>query len=215
MTQLADDPAGGWVDRVGLLPAGRMSVLVSVPDGRSPAAIASALRQLAPEVAEAVPAHDSVMISWDRARPDDGEVRSLLARAAAAAVIDGPVEEIEIPIVYDGEDLALVAAACGIGVDEVIELHSQAVYEAAFCGFAPGFAYLTGLPEQLRLARRAEPRIRVPRGSVAIADGYSGVYPSASPGGWHLLGTTQVRLFDPAADRPALITPGSRVRFVP
>jgi KipI family sensor histidine kinase inhibitor len=108
-----------------------------------------------------------------------------------------------------------VARATGLTVATVIDLHSAARYVAAFCGFSPGFAYLRGLPPALQLPRRATPRASVPAGSVAIASEYAAVYPRSSPGGWHLLGTTDTVLFDPAADPPALIQPGTSVRFAP
>lgn len=122
--------------------------------------------------------------------------------------------EVEIPVSYDGEDLAAVADASGLSVEEVVSRHVRATYHAAFAGFAPGFAYLTGLPEELVVGRRAQPRHHVPAGSVAIADRYSAVYPRSTPGGWHLLGTTDAVLFDPDRTPPALITAGTRVRFV-
>ena len=102
-----------------------------------------------------------------------------------------------------------------MAVDAVVAAHAAATYTVAFCGFAPGFAYLTGLPAALRLPRRATPRPRVPAGSVAIAGELSAVYPTASPGGWHLLGRTDVALFDVDRDPPALLTPGTIVRFEP
>jgi KipI family sensor histidine kinase inhibitor len=120
---------------------------------------------------------------------------------------------IEIAVAYDGEDLDSVAAACGLTAADVVARHTAPSYRCAFCGFAPGFAYLTGLDSTLELPRRATPRTRVPAGSVAIAAGYSAVYPSASPGGWHLLGHTDAVMFDPARDRPALVEPGDIVRF--
>ncbi len=118
-----------------------------------------------------------------------------------------------IPVEYAGDDLAEVAERGALTVDEVIDAHSGATYTVAFCGFAPGFAYLTGLPAALHLPRRATPRPRVPAGSVAIAGDLAAVYPTASPGGWHLLGRTTVGLFDPAGRPPALLTPGTKVRF--
>jgi KipI family sensor histidine kinase inhibitor len=122
---------------------------------------------------------------------------------------------VTLPVSYDGPDLAVVAEATGLAVDEVVRLHAATVYTAAFTGFAPGFAYLTGLPEQLQLPRRAEPRTRVPAGSVAVADVYTAVYPRESPGGWNLLGTTDAVLFDPDRVPAALLPPGTRVRFAP
>jgi KipI family sensor histidine kinase inhibitor len=131
----------------------------------------------------------------------------------AAAAHSGEV--VEIPARYDGPDLADVAAAAGVSAGEVVRRHSAVTYEASFTGFAPGFAYLTGLDPALRMTRRSSPRPRVPAGSVAIADAYSAVYPRASPGGWHLLGSTDVVIFDASRDPAALIAPGTRVRFVP
>ncbi|MGH3738243.1 MAG: 5-oxoprolinase subunit PxpB, partial [Micromonosporaceae bacterium] len=126
--------------------------------------------------------------------------------------VAGPV--VEVPTVYDGPDLAEVAALWGVPVDEVVARHVATEFEVAFCGFAPGFGYLTGLPERWRVPRRAEPRPKVPTGSVGLAGPYTGVYPSESPGGWQLIGRTDLVLFDPEREPPALLSPGTRVRFV-
>ena len=135
------------------------------------------------------------------------------ASRSPAAATPSP-SEVVIPVRYDGADLAEVAAACDLSIDEVVRRHGAARYTVAFCGFMPGFAYLVGLPPELRRPRRATPRSRVPAGSVAIADEYCGIYPQASPGGWHLLGSTGVSLWDDASEPPALLSPGMRVRFV-
>lgn len=119
-----------------------------------------------------------------------------------------------IPMTFDGPDLAPVADAAGLSITEVVARHTAAVYRAEFCGFAPGFAYLSGLDPALHMPRRTSPRTRVPSGSVAIAGSYTAVYPTASPGGWQLLGTTDVTLFDPLSDNPGVIVPGDRVIFV-
>jgi KipI family sensor histidine kinase inhibitor len=140
-----------------------------------------------------------------------GGVASGDAIADAAA---GPL--VEIPVTYDGEDLADVGLRAGCCVEEVVARHAGAEYRVAFCGFAPGFAYLRGLDARLVLPRRDVPRPRVPAGSVAIAAEYSAVYPGSSPGGWHLLGTTRLTMWDPRdAAAPARLVPGMRVRFVP
>jgi KipI family sensor histidine kinase inhibitor len=97
----------------------------------------------------------------------------------------------------------------------VIELHSSTIFNAAFAGFAPGFMYCTGLPEVLHLPRRATPRTSVPAGSLAMADAYTAIYPLNSPGGWNLIGTTNIKMFDAKADQPSFLLPGDRVRFVP
>ena len=129
-----------------------------------------------------------------------------------SAVAGGPV--VEVPVSYDGPDLDEVARSTGLSVAEVVDLHSSTPHRVAFCGFMPGFAYLVGLPSALHLARRTTPRPRVPAGSVAIAAGYSGVYPRESPGGWQLIGRTDVVLWDEARPVPALLAPGASVRFV-
>jgi KipI family sensor histidine kinase inhibitor len=138
------------------------------------------------------------------------EVRALDWRPGARA--DGPL--VEVPVSYDGEDLDDVASLAGISREEVARRHLAGEYVAAFCGFAPGFAYLDGLDPALRVARRDSPRTRVPAGSVAIADRFAAVYPRESPGGWQLLGRTSLSLWDVAADPPARLVPGTRVRFV-
>jgi KipI family sensor histidine kinase inhibitor len=124
---------------------------------------------------------------------------------------DGPV--VEIPVRYDGPDLAEVARQWRVRPAEVVQVHTTIEFVVAFCGFAPGFAYCAGLPQGREVRRRSEPRPRVPAGSVALAGEFTGVYPSASPGGWQLVGTTAVPVWRPERDDPALLTPGTRVRF--
>ncbi|HEX6967600.1 MAG TPA: allophanate hydrolase subunit 1 [Micromonosporaceae bacterium] len=128
-----------------------------------------------------------------------------------ATVPPGPL--VQIPTVYDGADLPAVADHWGTTTDEVVDRLSRAELRVAFCGFAPGFAYLTGLPGP-SLPRHPTPRPRVAAGSVALAGPYAGIYPSESPGGWQLIGRTEVTLFDVRRDPPALLTPGTRVRLV-
>lgn len=124
----------------------------------------------------------------------------------------------EIPVCYGGEfgpDLEELAAETNLSTEEVITLHSGADYTVAAIGFSPGFPYLSGLPERLQMPRRPTPRLAVPAGSVAVAGGQAGIYPFTSPGGWHVLGRTGVKLFDPHLPHPALLRPGDSVRFVP
>jgi 5-oxoprolinase (ATP-hydrolysing) subunit B len=118
-----------------------------------------------------------------------------------------------IPVVYDGDDLTAVAAASGMSVADVIRRHAAAEYRVVMLGFTRGFPYLAGLDPALRLPRRPTPRPRVPAGAVAIAGEHCGIYPSASPGGWHLLGRVDVEVFDPRREPAALFSPGDRVRF--
>jgi len=118
--------------------------------------------------------------------------------------------------VYDGEDLESVARQAGLPSAEVVALHAARDYDVELIGFLPGFAYLTALDARLVTARRPVPRPRVPKGSVAIAGPYTGIYPLASPGGWHLIGRVlDLELFDPERRPPALFEPGDKVRFVP
>ncbi len=138
-------------------------------------------------------------------------VRGWTPAPGAAA---GPWPAVELPTTYDGADLALVAEHWGVSPAEVVRRHTATEFRVAFCGFAPGFGYLTGLPEELAVPRLDTPRARVPAGSVGLAGRYCGVYPSPSPGGWLLIGRTSVRLFDVDEDPPALLAPGTRVRFV-
>ena len=133
--------------------------------------------------------------------------------ARRAPVPPSAVAEVRLAVDYDGPDLADVARLTRLTVDEVVARHTGASYTVAFGGFMAGFAYLVGLDPALRVPRLDSPRERVPAGSVAIADEFSAVYPAATPGGWRLLGRCDVTLFDVERDRPALLQPGTRVRF--
>lgn len=121
---------------------------------------------------------------------------------------------VEIPVRYDGPDLAEVAERWGMSTQDAVATHTGTAYTVAFCGFSPGFAYLAGLPDRLAVPRRVTPRTRVPAGSVGLAGTWCGVYPKESPGGWALVGRTDLSLFDLERDPPALLTPGTTVRFV-
>jgi len=121
---------------------------------------------------------------------------------------------VEIPTTFDGEDLSAVAEHWGVSEPEAVERLTGTDLTVAFCGFAPGFAYLRGLKEEWAVPRLSAPRPRVPAGSVALAGGYAGIYPSASPGGWRLVGRTTETLFDVRRHPPALLVPGTRVRLV-
>jgi KipI family sensor histidine kinase inhibitor len=125
----------------------------------------------------------------------------------------GPADAVSIDVRFDGEDLAEVARLWSTDARGVVDRLVQTELHVAFCGFTPGWAYLAGLPEELAVPRRATPRPRVPAGSVGLADRYAGIYPTASPGGWHLVGHTNATLFDPDRTPPALLIPGTRVRF--
>jgi KipI family sensor histidine kinase inhibitor len=121
---------------------------------------------------------------------------------------------VEVPVDFDGPDLADVAQRWDTEPSGVIERLVATELRVAFCGFSPGWAYLAGLPQELAVPRLETPRSRVPAGSVGLADVYAGIYPNASPGGWRLVGRTDVTLFDPERESPALLAPGTRVRLV-
>lgn len=170
-------------------------------------------------VRELVPAARTVLVAADDgATPPSEQVRELVA---ALGDLDRPADParspttLTIPVRYDGADLELVARTAELSIAEVVELHSGAEYTVAFCGFAPGFGYLTGLPEPLRQARLDDSRSRIPTGSVGVAGEFSAVYPRSSPGGWRLIGRTELVMFDPTADPPARLAPGDVVRFEP
>jgi KipI family sensor histidine kinase inhibitor len=118
-----------------------------------------------------------------------------------------------IPVVYDGPDMEAVAAAVRLSPQQIVESHSRPIYRVFLVGFVPGWGYLGPLPEELALPRRADPRTLVPAGSVAIAGRQTGIYPLPSPGGWHLIGRTSVKLFLPDSDPPCLFRAGDRVKF--
>ncbi|GAA4547327.1 allophanate hydrolase subunit 1 [Streptomyces collinus] len=199
-----------------VLPVGEDALLVEVSSGDEAQALhAELLRRRAEgtlSVREIVPAARTVLLDGL-----DAPAR-LAAELTAAELPAAPPrarDVVEIPVRYDGPDLAEVAAHWGVPVREVARIHGDTEFRVAFCGFAPGFGYLTGLPPRYDVPRRATPRTAVPAGSVALAGPYTGVYPRSSPGGWQLIGTTDAVLWDHARVPAALLSPGTPVRFVP
>ena len=163
-------------------------------------------------VLDVVPGAASVLVLTDGpAGPTAQALAGLVPHQAPA----GELDVVDIDVVYDGEDLAEVAALAGLTAEDVVDLHSTATYTVAFCGFAPGFGYLRGLDARLHVPRLGSPRTQVPAGAVALAGGYTAVYPRRSPGGWRLIGRSSIPLFDPWRSPPALLRPGGRVRFRP
>ncbi len=201
-----------------LLPAGDRAVLVAVDGIDQALRVARGLGALR-EVEDVVPAGESVLV---RFRPGAdlgarlGDLEVLVSRAlhgySASPTAEGA--EISVVVAYDGPDLDDVARASGLTAAEVVAAHTSTVWTAAFAGFAPGFVYLVGGDPRLVAPRRSEPRAAVEPGSVALAGDYCGVYPSRSPGGWQLIGSTAHVMWDVEADPPAAIVPGMRVRFV-
>ncbi|MBP2234042.1 KipI family sensor histidine kinase inhibitor [Sinorhizobium kostiense] len=196
------------------LPVSLKTFLVELADLDETLALYASLQAVPIDaIEEMVPAARTLMI---RFRPERataaalaGEIaaRDLSARAAPSDRL------VEIPVRYDGEDLEEVSRLTGLSVDEVIQRHTESEFIVAFCGFAPGFGYLIGGDASLHVPRRQTPRTRIPAGAVALAGAFSGVYPQASPGGWQIIGVTPLKMWDTRRDPPALLQPGTRVRF--
>ena len=171
------------------------------------------LEQGLPGLRQLVPGADSLLIAADPLRTDlEALARRLPDLMRTPAQAAAPRQH-EFSVQYDGPDLEAAARTLGMDVVELVRRHTVPVYTVAFLGFAPGFPYLTGLDPLLRLSRRADPRLKVPAGAVAVAGEFCGIYPQATPGGWQVLGRCEVRLFDPGRNPPALLAPGDRVRF--
>jgi KipI family sensor histidine kinase inhibitor len=173
-----------------------------------------------PGVGEIVPGYAALTVCFDPAAADPDRLRDFLAETAQQleGADSGPAPTgglHRLPVRYDGPDLAWVAQHTGLDPAEVARRHAAREYRVFLLGFAPGFAYLGELDPTLVVPRRPSPRTRVPPGSVAIAGAQTAVYPLATPGGWQLIGSTAVRMFDPDRDPPALLRPGDRVRFEP
>jgi KipI family sensor histidine kinase inhibitor len=197
---------------VRVLPCGDRALLVEVADLSGVAAVRAALeRSPLSGQRDLVPAARTVLVVLDRA-PSDLDVAAL-HRLDPEEAGTAAGESLELPVVFDGADLTDVAELTGRSVAALVEALTTAELTVAFGGFAPGFGYLAGLPEELHVPRRATPRTRVPAGSVALAGPFAGVYPQASPGGWQLVGRTDAVLFDVDRHPPALLVPGTVVRF--
>lgn len=195
------------------LPYGDRALLVEVDGGEAVAAVRAALvRKPLPGQLDLVPAATTVLVVLDRP-PTELDVAVLRRLPLDAPPPDDDVRTVELPVVFDGPDLGDVADLTGRSVPDLIGALLAVELTVAFGGFAPGFGYLTGLPEDLHVPRRPTPRTRVPAGSVGLAGPYAGAYLQASPGGWQLVGRTDAVLFDVDRDPPALLTPGTRVRF--
>lgn len=198
-------------------PFGESALLVETGTAERAQALAEAVRESMSEITATVPGLESLLVEMEPAA-DIADGRRILERLAAEAeprTVDG--REITIPVTYGGDhgpDLPEVARLCGMSEEEVIERHVASVLRVLFLGFAPGFAYLGELPDELRVPRLPNPRTRTPAGSVAIAGFMSGIYPADLPGGWRVIGRTDLILFEPHRDPPALLVPGDRVRFV-
>ncbi len=196
-------------------PFGEAALLVELGSADRAQLLAADLRRDPPgALIEAVPGMSSVLVELDPMHPEApglGATVEERIRGLPATVPAG--RRHTIPVTYDGPDLDEVARLTGRSVDEVVALHTRAELRVLFCGFAPGFAYLGDLPGELRVERLATPRTTTPAGSVAIAGSMSGIYPADLPGGWRVIGRTEVAMFDPGSDPPTLLVPGDVVRF--
>lgn len=176
-----------------------------------------------PEIQELIPAADSLaLVLCDNTEPTKDLIeylRQLTCRDPVGFVTDlrsSDSKILEIPIYYggpSGPDLPELAQMHGMTTDEVIAIHSAEIYTVAFTGFAPGFGYLLGLPSKLVTPRRKEPRTQVPEGSLAIGGGFTGIYPQTLPGGWNIIGRTDMKMWDLDNVHPALLSPGQKIRF--
>lgn len=219
----------GFPFELTILPLTESAILVRMGDGEAidPAivdavgALALAIDRAAISgVTDVVPAYATILVELDAERTDGATVEEVIRRLAVGNLA-GPDEErrvVIIPVAYGGEygpDLEETATTLALTSEEVVRLHTGAKYQVACLGFSPGWAYLMGLPSALTIPRRKEPRTRIPAGSVAIGGAQTGVYPSETPGGWHLLGRTPLRMFDPHRSEPSLLRTGDYVRFAP
>lgn len=197
------------------LPVNRQAILVELADLQQTLLLLASLQaQPIAGVQELVPAARTILVYFSPQRI----TAAALVQAIAGSDLQGSVQRsdvlVEIPVHYNGEDLAEVAQILGISADEVVRRHTGSEWSVAFTGFAPGFAYLTGGDAVFNVPRRATPRTKVPAGAVALAGIFSAVYPQASPGGWQIIGVTDTAMWDLERDLPALLQPGYRVRFV-
>lgn len=197
------------------LPVTLNSLLVELADlDETLALLASLQRTPLAGVEELVPAARTILVRFRPSATSAGALVRQMAQRDLSQRAERSSTLVEIPVHYNGEDLAEVAQILGITVDEVVQRHTGSEYTVAFTGFAPGFAYLSGGHPSLNVPRRSTPRTRLPAGSVGLAGTFSGVYPQASPGGWQIIGTTPVAMWDITRAQPALLQPGYRVHFV-
>jgi KipI family sensor histidine kinase inhibitor len=199
---------------VELLPSGSRGLLVQLADLDEVLALyAALLGSPLPGVVEVVPAASTILLVTEPGTAPE-EVGRLVRQVTPARGGREEGELVELPVVYDGEDLDDLGQLLGCDPDEVVRRHTASTWTVAFCGFSPGFGYLTCDDGEWDVPRRSSPRTRVPPGSVALAGRFSGVYPRESPGGWQLLGRTDVAVFDLDREPAALLRPATRVRFV-
>ena len=225
--KLKSEPEGQRFPRV--VPAGDSAILIELGSEIAPeiSSMVFALTDLIKDAGlnsglEVLPTYRSVLVYYDPLVCSYSEmfdaVNGAVERLVEPVNVNSSLKIIEIPVVYggdDGPDLDFVADHAGITEDAVIELHSGTDYRVYMLGFSPGFPYLGGLDQRIAAPRLKTPRVLVPAGSVGIAESQTGVYPNAGPGGWRIIGRTSVPLFDVNSSTPSLITPATKVRFIP
>ena len=225
--KVKSEPEGQRFPRV--VPAGDSAILIELGSEVDPeiSSMVFALTDLIKDAGlnsdlEVLPTYRSVLVYYDPLICSYAEMFDAVNGAVEGLVepisVNSSLKIIEIPVVYggdDGPDLDFVADHAGITEDAVIELHSAIDYRVYMLGFSPGFPYLGGLDERIAAPRLKTPRVLVPAGSVGIAESQTGVYPNAGPGGWRIIGRTSVTLFDVNSSTPSLITPATKVRFIP
>lgn len=216
--------AAGVAGPMKIIPASDSSLLVVFGDAISPAlhqrvmALFHALQRLDdPRILNLHPGYASLLVDFDLLQLTHDDLSSMVQQLAFSGdACDTPGNLVTIPVCYDiefGPDLPAVARHAGLSPEEVVRLHSSPTYLVYFLGFSPGFVYLGGLPEALRMPRLATPRPAIAGGSVGIAGGQTGIYPVDSPGGWRLIGRTPLRMFDPEATPPTQLQPGDSLKF--
>jgi KipI family sensor histidine kinase inhibitor len=197
------------------LPCADVGVLVELGSLADVLALHEALAGDLPEgVVDLVPAARTLLLHLDPGRTSVPAVIRAVSDLRPTHRARSEAPSVEIPVVYDGPDLDVVGDLTGLGARGVVEAHMAQQWTVAFTGFTAGFGYLVGEDARLHVPRRATPRVSVPAGAVALAGEFSGVYPKASPGGWQILGRTRLEMWDLHRDPPALLPPGTRVRFV-
>lgn len=198
-----------------ILPSGSTALLVELTDLAEVLGLYTALMENPPMgVVDIVPAARTLLLVTDPQVTSLSPVEDAVRTTEPHADLGGWGELVEIPVAYDGEDLEEAGQLLGNDAAELVRRHTAEEWNVAFCGFAPGFGYLTSAGWQEDVPRRSSPRKRVPPGSVGLAGEFSGIYPRQSPGGWQIIGRTELTLFDPAREPAALLRPGVRVRFV-
>lgn len=198
-----------------LLPCADSGLLVELSDMDEVLALYAELDEDPPEgVVDMVPAATTLLLTIDRARTDVETLSRRVSTIEVGSHERATTGEVEIPVIYDGEDLPEVARLTGLDERAVVEAHTGTPWTVAFCGFAPGFGYMVGGDERLQVPRRDNPRTKVPPGSVALAGEFASVYPRESPGGWQLIGRTSLEVWDIHREPPALLVPGTVVRYV-